>query len=348
MVNVKTNINKIIFLMLLLLSIIILTCDGEEPIIPEHQIYINPTDIDLQIHPAGYQFTDSFMVKNVGEIALSCSLSKDVSWITDLCPTYFSLELDQECIINLSGIFPAISDSFSTNIGIISDGDSQNVSIHGFVGETFQDEISFSGYKWFVKSSDSPVGPGPNDFSNSSDNVWIDKDGQLHLRITNRDEKWYCAEVGTKESFGYGKYVFTLESRVDNINENVVLGLFTWSNAPEYNHREIDIEFTRWEDQENDNAQFVVQPWSNAGNVYRFNVKNLGVYQSTSSFNWQSDYISFLSIYGQDYATFSYAGKDIPVPGDENVRINLWLVWGHPPSDSNEVEIVVKKFEFIP
>lgn len=211
----------------------------------------------------------------------------------------------------------------------------------------FHNEITFSRYKWFVKSSDSPVGPGPNYFSNSTENVWVDSSGQLHLRITNRNNKWYCAEVGTKESFGYGKYIFTLVSKVDNLNENIVLGLFTWSNDPAYHYREIDIEFGRWEDPVNDNAQFVVQPWDTPGNLYRFDVNNSGNPKSTSSFNWQSDYIAFQCIYGKYYSSFSYTGKDIPVPGDENVRINLWLVWGHPPSDSAEVEIVVEKFEFV-
>ena len=33
---------------------------------------------------------------------------------------------------------------------------------------------------------------------------------------------------------------------------------------------------------------------------------------------------------------------------DENLRINFWLFQGHAPSDSNETEIVIKSFEFVP
>src|SRR5207247_1216386 len=34
--------------------------------------------------------------------------------------------------------------------------------------------FDFSGYNWWVKSSTSQVGPGPNYFSNSTNNVWLD------------------------------------------------------------------------------------------------------------------------------------------------------------------------------
>ena len=38
----------------------------------------------------------------------------------------------------------------------------------------------------------------------------------------------------------------------------------------------------------------------------------------------------------------------VPPTGQENVRINLWLYRGHPPTNRNPVEIIVNRFEFIP
>src|SRR5439155_22955310 len=38
----------------------------------------------------------------------------------------------------------------------------------------------------------------------------------------------------------------------------------------------------------------------------------------------------------------------VPQTGDENVRINLWLLNGIPPTDNHEVEFVIKSFEFVP
>ncbi len=104
--------------------------------------------------------------------------------------------------------------------------------------------VNFAGYVWYVKSSDSQVGPGPNYFSDSTDDVWVDDQNRLHLTIVQRDGKWYSTEVYTQVPLGYGEYVFCLASPINNLDPNVVLGLFTWDSvAPAgiYN-REIDIE----------------------------------------------------------------------------------------------------------
>ena len=107
--------------------------------------------------------------------------------------------------------------------------------------------ISFSGYDWWVKSSPGLVGPGPNYFSDRADDVWVDAQGRLHLKIVYRNGRWYSTEVFGADPLGYGTYTFTLASRVDQLDKNIVLGLFTWDDTdPAYYHREIDIEFSRW------------------------------------------------------------------------------------------------------
>src|SRR5258708_3441244 len=106
--------------------------------------------------------------------------------------------------------------------------------------------LRFSGYDWTVKSSDGRVGPGPNYFSDSNDNVLVDAQGRLHLLITQPNGRWYCAEVISIRSFGYGTYRFYLDTNLDNLDPQIVLGMFTWNDAPAYNHREIDIEVSRW------------------------------------------------------------------------------------------------------
>ena len=131
--------------------------------------------------------------------------------------------------------------------------------------------ITFSGYDWNVKSCETLAGPGPNYFSDREEDVWVDEDGQLHLKITKRNGRWYCTEVFTEASLGYGKYIFYVASRVDQLDKNIVLGLFTWDDtAPEHNCREIDIEFAKWGKETNDNAQYVVQPWDSPENIHTF------------------------------------------------------------------------------
>lgn len=64
--------------------------------------------------------------------------------------------------------------------------------------------INFSGYDWTIKAG--VAGPGPNLFSDAEENVHVDTEGRLHLRISYRDGKWFCAEVVTNKSLGHGTY----------------------------------------------------------------------------------------------------------------------------------------------
>ena len=214
--------------------------------------------------------------------------------------------------------------------------------------------ISFSGYEWWVKTSAVPVGPGPNYFSDSSENVWVDSLGELHLKMTQRNGAWYCAEVVLKNSLGYGRYVFSLKGKVGQLDPNVVLGLFTWDNASAESHREIDIEFSRWGVATDPNAQYVVQPWDRPGNRQRWMIPP-ALNFSTHSFDWRPDSIAFLSVRGQQSATprdsviyfWHYKGPNIPSRGNENARINLWLFNGQPPTDTSEVEVIITKFIYL-
>ncbi|MGH8656426.1 MAG: hypothetical protein ACREYE_31455 [Gammaproteobacteria bacterium] len=189
--------------------------------------------------------------------------------------------------------------------------------------------ISFGGYDWCVKRSNGRVGPGPNYFSDSTNNVWVDAQGRLHLKTTRSGGRWYCAE-------------------------NVVLGLFTWSDDPAYNNREIDVEFSRWGDPNNQNAQYVVQPYTQSQNIIRF---DMPTNQSLHPFLWEATAVSFRSVSGFDpfppnpsdiIKEWVYAGPDVPQAGGENARIVLFLRGGARPLNRLPVEIVVARFEFIP
>jgi hypothetical protein len=200
------------------------------------------------------------------------------------------------------------------------------------------------------------VGPGPNYFSDSTNNVWVDSEGQLHLRITNRSNEWQCAEVVTARTFGYGHYRFELNSRVDNLDPNVVLGLFTWSDDSAYSHREMDIECSRWSNAADaNNAQFVVQPFDLAGHLIRYAVPT-ALADTTHVFRWITNEVDFQSQRGSyspipaganTVSNWAYT-LTVPQTGDENVRINLWLSGGLPPTNNREVEVVIKGFEFVP
>jgi hypothetical protein len=215
--------------------------------------------------------------------------------------------------------------------------------------------IRFSGYIWRIRNTAvRRGGPGPNYFSSRRANVWLDGHGRLHLRAVKRGGRWYCAEVFSARSFGYGSYSFTLASRVNKLDRNAVLGLFTWDGAaPAYAYREIDIEFSRWGVRSAPDAQYVVQPWQHAGNEHRFNLAPRGLF-STHSFHWSADRVLFSSSRGRSVdssralQSWAYSGADVPPAGAAHARINLWLVNGKPPSSARSVEIVVEAFRFVP
>lgn len=215
--------------------------------------------------------------------------------------------------------------------------------------------IGFSGYNWWVKSSPGRVGPGPNYFSTSERNVRVDSLGRLHLKITKVKNRWYCAEIVSELSFGYGTYRFYLDSAVDNLDPNAVLGLFTWSDVPDFYNREIDIEFSRWANVANQNAQYVVQPYTLPENILRFDEPS-GLAQSTHSFSWTPNQVFFQSLEGLNATPpdpsyviqqWNFTGA-VPPAGGENARMNLWLFKGQPPTHGLPLEVIINRFEFVP
>ena len=212
--------------------------------------------------------------------------------------------------------------------------------------------ISFSGLEWTVKKSDAPVGPpdAGNYFSDSPQDVWVDSEGRLHIRISSRNGRWYCSEVVCTRSFGYGTYRFTLDSDPAALDQNAVLGLFTWDDAADYAHREIDIEFSRWGSAGDPNSQYVLQPWDQPDHRHRFNLAAVSG-SSAHSFTWAQNSIVFESTQGSmRLASWTYSGSGIPTPGSENPRINLWLVGGSiaPPAGGRSIEVIVRAFEHTP
>ncbi|MGB5524379.1 MAG: hypothetical protein WBM96_17560, partial [Polyangiales bacterium] len=172
----------------------------------------------------------------------------------------------------------------------------------------------------------------------------------LHLTTVQRAEKWYCTEVVLQQSLGYGTYEFRLGSRVDNLDYRAVLGAFVYESED----RQIDIEFSRILADPN-NAQYVVQPWYQQGNLSRFTVPAEA--PSSHRFVWSESSISFASWVGDGsyppsagdlIYQWDYQGPDIPPPGAERMRFNLWLFGGGAPDGGQGDEVVVESFSFRP
>lgn len=247
------------------------------------------------------------------------------------------------------------TDTFAYTVGD-GNGGTDVAEVAVTVADSSARTLEFSGLQWTVKASgESPVGPGPNYFGNTTDDVWVDANGHLHLKISARDGKWYSSEIISNDIVGHGTYTFTLGSRIDQLDPNIVVGLFTWDTyAPEHAYREVDIEFSRWGDPLYYNSSYTVQPYTTAGNTHSWETTLAGT-DSTHSFAWYPNRVDFSSYQGDPAGdpiqSWTYTGADIPPEGTAgagaNARINFWL-FGGAPSDGQEAELVVKSFDFTP
>ncbi len=217
-------------------------------------------------------------------------------------------------------------------------------------------EIQFVGHTWTIRSGRG--GPGPNAWDDN--NVWLDSSTNLHLKISQRDGKWSCAEITMRKRLGFGRYQFKINGRIDRLDDNVVLGLFNYPTGdvgPDATH-EIDIEFARWGDAKNPMGNYTVWPVEKSlkqvSKPFPFVLTND---QSTHRFVWSRNQVQFISMHGrrdddrEEFSQWGYSPTESsrhisqqPMP----VHINLWLFKGLPPKDGLEVEVIIQGFKFAP
>jgi hypothetical protein len=220
---------------------------------------------------------------------------------------------------------------------------------------SFAGDLVFGGFAWHARAADELEGPGPNYFASTPDHVWVDEVGRLHLRVfPDEVGRWYAAEVVSDQPMGYGQYRFTVDSRLDNLDPNVVLGLFTWDDNPAENHREMDIEFARFGDPDALPGRYTRQPYTDPANVALF--PEVPDRVSSYGFDWTPGQVAFsswagdtpaLSPEGSAIASHTF-GSDVPEAGDAHVHINVWLDAGRPPTDGQPVEFIIQNFSFVP
>ncbi len=202
-------------------------------------------------------------------------------------------------------------------------------------------KIFFSGFEWLVKSSWSRTGPGPNFFSQSEKNVSVDKKGRLHLEVTRDGGRWLCAEVVSKEHFGYGRYEVLLGTNPAQLDDNLVLGIFTWNPLLIPHHNEIDIEFSNWGGRRIENGQYVIHTGIDQMEKKKFTMPE-GPRSSLHVIIWKPGKLVFESYRGQRawpwrrIASWSYKGVMVPEPDSEELRLNLWITGPDPLPERTE------------
>jgi hypothetical protein len=258
--------------------------------------------------------------------------------------------------------------------------------LHALSGRADARNIEWSGYTWWVRTSNgNPQGPGPNIFSDSAQSVFVDDEGNLHLKIRQgTDGKWLASEIDMNQSLGYGTYEWEVSSRYDQFATNAVTGLFTYlspqsvasqtggvvGNGVADTPHEIDVEFTR--------------AWG-SGNLY-FTTHDGDVpapsknyYQAltgpdtTHRFTWAPGRIAWESFHGHVAgvadptspiveqrpgmgnglpARHVYTGPVVPRDLNEIPIINFWISSPNPsvngPTGGVEQELVVRSFRYTP
>jgi len=208
--------------------------------------------------------------------------------------------------------------------------------------------IQFSGYEWKVRDTLGERNGSPHD--NDPENVSIDSSGFLHLHIGRKADKWICSEVMTR-SFGYGTYLFTVQD-VTHMEPAAVLGIFTYDElGTNQNHREMDIEISRWGDPDDKNGQYVIQPYYVPANVSRFAAPP-GVL--TFAIHWEPGKATFETVRGKTPTAGAppvakhVFMSNVPTPGGESVRLNLCPFNYSKVPLQNEADVVIERVEYLP
>ncbi|MFA5851240.1 MAG: hypothetical protein WC820_00935 [Spirochaetales bacterium] len=219
--------------------------------------------------------------------------------------------------------------------------------------------LTFSASTWIVRQTLEPEGPMDNYFGGRDLSVMLNPEGSLTLSLAREEGIWHSGEVTMQKRTGYGTYLFKVRTSPSTLDPNIVLGLFTYSSASAYSHREIDIEFSAWGVRNKPVlGQYVIQPYEIPGHIDTFDISGVDG-PATYSFVWSEGKVEFASWIGygprpqtgspQLIAAWTYIDpKAVPKPSAQ-VHMNLYLAHGAvPPSGQGSTSVTIDAFQFIP
>lgn len=221
--------------------------------------------------------------------------------------------------------------------------------------------ISWKGHTWKITNGGmAGVAKG------NPANVFIDRNGYLHLRIVNRNGTYTSAEVFSTDKMGYGTYQWWIQGPVDNMDKSTVLGLFPYGPVARIGRDaedELDIEFSKWNNtlcKGACNADFTFYPSTGnfaLGPTERdFNINLSGGTLTTARLVWTPTSVTGTIMSGlQPIGTTANVLKTWTfAPSDYNARIpqqplptgmNLWCFKSLPASNQS---VILRNFQFVP
>jgi hypothetical protein len=210
--------------------------------------------------------------------------------------------------------------------------------------------LKFSGYDWDVRTIASDRGGSSHPYS--GDNAWTDSGGALHLRVSKTSDDWSCAEVVLNRSLGYGTYVMVVRD-ISQVEPAAVLSMTTFDEwGGDQSYREMDAEVSRWGDASSkNNAQYVLEPYYQPGNVYQF-VAPSGTL--TFSMQWEAGHVKFKTVRGDSPGPGAPVISEhqftsgVPSPGQERLRLFFYVVASDKNPLRHENEAILEKFQYLP
>lgn len=218
---------------------------------------------------------------------------------------------------------------------------------------TFAQTLSFAGRDWIVKSSDEPVGPGPNLFSSSL----VRKSGRSAVLSAGpggrgKTSAYSSAEIYSKEYFGYGMFELRF-SRKGAFDRNAVFGFFLYDSDNPPGYSEADVELARWGIVDAPEGQFTVHPVRSPDEYFIFDLPE-DTFSFVARIEWKRESVSMYlgSAGGAEIARWTYAGGALPFSGaaGEKARVhcNMWLFGGRDPALDGALSVRLDDFRFSP
>jgi len=221
--------------------------------------------------------------------------------------------------------------------------------------------IFFAGREWIVHNRYG--GPGPCNFSNSTNNVWIDQDNRLHLKMYKENGIWKHPHIETIEHTSYGNYRFYIIGRPDLQDKNVVFSPYVINTEAPPTYGEIDFEFARWSVDSYPYANYCLHYDDDGVPEYHhnFNTSLTGEY-FTAGFNWSENNVVWKMIHGHypeppssnflvlnsyiDYITQpGYDASNVPFE-DDNLTMNIIIWTCDIPSNGQALEYIIKDIDY--
>lgn len=199
--------------------------------------------------------------------------------------------------------------------------------------------ISWKGRTWTVR--DSEGNPGNNLWA--AECVHVDTSGWLRIETRNIASNWYCGQVESDDSPGFGTYRWYTVGQQHLLHTNLVGNLSTYLDLG----HELDIQFGYAYEDDGTNFGYNVQPYYMAGHRQAVARTVTNLYQ-THEFVWNPRTVAYRSWYGHSaqpsnpslvFGEWTYEGTDVPGDTNEHIRMNLWMFGALPPSSNQSLLI---------